>query len=171
MWKCKLCVWRCSPTGEEREFIPGSLWKIIVEEAEKKGTTPEALTVRLLLRLAPEEERPGILLEAARDSLAHAERYAEKGDYGEAFSRVWGSVLLALEALVAGEGEPLPERLVDYFNAATRVGGVAVEAWAAAFTGNALARAEGADVGALEKYFSYVRDKVQALLSLVEERV
>jgi hypothetical protein len=158
-------------TEETPRVIPGSLWRIIVGEAEKKGTTPEALTVRLLLRLAPEEEKPRILLEAAKDSLAHASRYAENGDYGEALYRVWGAVLLAVEALLSLEGKPLPEDLAGYFSAVTEAGGVALEAWATAFTGNALARVEGVDTGTLGKYFEYTIDKVQALLSLVEERV
>lgn len=170
-WKCKLCVRGCFSTKEARGAIPGSLWRIIVGEAEKKGTTPEALTVRLLLRLAPEEEKPRILLEAARGSLAHADRYAESGDYGEALYRVWGAVLLAVEALLSLEGKPLPEDLAGYFSAVLEAGGVALEAWTAAFTGNALARVEGIEAGLLEKYFSYAKEKAQAFLGLVEEEM
>ncbi|ABM80069.1 hypothetical protein [Hyperthermus butylicus] len=103
-------------------FLPSELVELLEREAEQRGSTPEALTVQLLLRLAPEEERPRILVRAAETLLDHAGRLVEAGKYGEACRRVWSSILLALDAHAVLLGSKLPRGLRDYVRLSEEAG-------------------------------------------------
>ena len=100
--------------GLALEALPKSIVSLVEREAERRGSTAEALTVQLLLRIAEESEKPRLLLDAARALLEHARRLAERGDYGEACRKLWSSVLLALDAYAAATGVRQPEGFHDY---------------------------------------------------------
>jgi len=112
--------------------VPDSVLRALEREAEERGSTPEAIMVGMLLRLVEPSERPRALLEAARMSLEHARALAGEGRLGEAFRRVWASVLLGLDALGYLRGGGRPEELAGYWGlvseAMGEVGSVA-DAW------------------------------------------
>jgi len=107
--------------------IPESLERIIEEEARRRGSTPEALTVQLLLQIAPAEERWRILLDAAKTLISHAREHARRGEYAEACRRLWSSVLLCFDAYASLANVKQPGSLHDYVKLAEEAGGEEAE--------------------------------------------
>ena len=142
--------------------IPDSILRALEREAEERGSTPEAVMVGMLLRLVEPGERPQALLEAARMSLEHARVLAGEGRLGEAFRRVWASVLLGLDALGYMRGGSRPEGLAGYWGLVSEamgdMGSVA-DAWYAGLAAFIAAREGlggeghfGAMVGRVERF-------------------
>jgi hypothetical protein len=96
------------------EALPRSLVEVLEREAERRGSTAEALTVQLLLQIASDEEKPGLLLDAARALHEHALKLIERGDYGGACRKLWSSILLALDAYAVAAGAQTPRGFKDY---------------------------------------------------------
>jgi hypothetical protein len=116
------------PLPGESIFLPDTILRALREEAEKQGTTPEALMVHLLLGIVSDEEKPRALLEAAETSLRHARSHAEAGEYRDAYRRLWSSVLLGIEAYALHSGAGQSEKLEDYWALAGKAAGELGEA-------------------------------------------
>jgi len=96
------------------EILPKSLVEVLEREAERRGSTAEALTVQLLLQIASEEEKPRLLLDAAKTLFEHARRLMGEGDYAGACRKLWSSILLALDSYAASAGARPPRGFQDY---------------------------------------------------------
>jgi hypothetical protein len=96
------------------EILPKSLVEALEREAERRGSTAEALTVQLLLQIASEEEKPKILLDAAKTLLEHARKLMEQGDYNTACRKLWSSILLSFDSYAAYAGARPPKGFQDY---------------------------------------------------------
>ncbi|KSW12542.1 hypothetical protein CF15_07425 [Pyrodictium occultum] len=115
-----------------RVVLPDSILRALEREAERRESTPEAVIVGMLLRLVEPGERPGALLDAARTSLEHARELAGEGRLGDAFRRVWASVLMALDALSLLRGGERPGGLAEYWRLVSEAMGelgAAADAW------------------------------------------
>ncbi len=139
------------------------------EEAERRGTTPEALMVRLLLDIVSEEEKPRALLEAARNSLEHASPHWDKGEHSEAFKRLWASVLLGLEAYALSKGIT-PGSGLDWYwdiasDAANQLGDVVLNAFYAGLAAFIASREKLSD----EAHFEAISKRVESLLEKLGE--
>ncbi|BES80910.1 hypothetical protein PABY_04770 [Pyrodictium abyssi] len=126
--------------------------------------------VGMLLRLVEPGERPRALLEAAHMSLEHARALAEEGRLGEAFRRVWASVLLGLDALGYLRGGGRPEGLAGYWGlvseAMGEVGSVA-DAWYAGLAAFVAFREGVGD----ERHFGAMVGRVERFLEELGGRV
>ena len=155
-------AWGCSLLSSA--LLPETLLRALREEAERRGTTPEALMVRLLLDIVSEEEKPRVLLEAARNSLEHAKPHRDKGEYHEAFKRLWVSVLLGLEAYALSRGVA-PGSGLDWYwdtasDAASQLGDVVLDAFYAGLAAFIASREELSD----ETHFEAISKRVESLL-------
>ena len=142
-------------------LLPPSLLGVLEREAGRRGVPPEVVAVEMLLRLAREEERPRVLLDAARTALEHADRWAERGEYLEALWRLWGSVVLLLEAYAESVGLRV-EGLGGFYSAASRAAGEGLGVLADAWSYGVAARVlrELGDKGAAEGFYGLARSRV-----------
>ncbi len=143
--------------------VPPELVEVLERAARERGLSPEAVLAELLLRLASEEERPRILLGAARSLLRHADRLAEAGDYVEAERRLWSGGVLAAEALAAARGVE-PGGLRDYWPLLEELGERGRCGWYAALAAFVAYR-EGV---ASRRHYESMRSMVEGLLDEAE---
>ncbi len=145
------------------ELLPRSLLSALEREAEKRGTTPEAVMVEMLLRLATPDERPRILLEAAEKSLERAKRLAEKGGDVEALRAAWTAALLALDSLEPPEEEPGGLERYWRLSLVAEEKGAPLEAWYAALAAGIAAKSGLGGGRHVEKILGLVAGLVEAL--------
>ncbi len=125
--------------------------------------------VRLLLDMVSGEEKPRVLLEAARNSLEHAKPHQAKGEYPEAFRRLWASVLLGLEAYALSRGVA-PGSGLDWYwgiasDAANQLGVIVLDAFYAGLAAFIASR-EGLSG---ETHFEAISKRVESLLEKLGE--
>jgi len=146
--------------------LPQSLLRMLEREAKRRGLTPEALTVELLLRVAGEEEKPGLLADAAQASFEHSLRHAEQGEYGEALKRLWSTAVLAVEALSPGRSF---ENVASYIAAAAARGDPKIYCGLAAALAGVVA-AESGEAGREElgQVYAAARGCVENLLDALK---
>jgi len=125
--------------------------------------------VRLLLDIVSEEEKPRVLLEAARNSLEHARPHRDRGEYQEAFKRLWASVLLALEAYAISRSVA-PGSGLDWYwsvagDAASQLGNVVLDAFYAGLAAFIASREGLGD----EAHFEAISKRVETLLEKLGE--
>jgi len=127
--------------------------------------------VRLLLGIVSEEEKPRVLLEAARNSLEHAESHWRSGEYSEAYKRLWASMLLGLEAYAYHRGENPGHGLEWYWSTAGTlsgdVGGEVLDAFyagLAAFIASRESLGDGAHFSMISRRVSEFIEKLGEVL-------
>ena len=148
--------------------IPGTILRALEREAERLGSTPEAVMVDILLRLVEPGERPTALLEAAQASLDHAAELMAERRLGDAFRRVWVAVLLALKAYSYMRGNDIPNSLGDFWKLTSEASmelETVLDAWYAGLAAF-IADQEGIeDTRHLEKMHERARRLVEELTS------
>jgi len=156
-------------------LLPRGLVELLEEEARNRGSVPEAVLAEILLTLAPEERRPGLLLETAVTLLRHADLRAGKGEYGEACRRLWAAALAALDAYGLARGSGWASGLRGYWSTAERLAsetGLGMEHWYAALAARLAAMENVCTQTQYEAMRSLVRglvDAVEGALGVAEE--
>ncbi len=92
------------------------LLKLLEEKAREKRAAPEVVLVELMLPLAREEERPRLLVDAAKSCLEHARQLAESNP-SQAYGRLWAAYELAMWAQSMIEGGERPHGVQGYWEA------------------------------------------------------
>lgn len=149
-------------------LIPGSLIKILEEEAQKQKTSPEAVLSELLLVLVPDEKKPSVLLDSANTCLVNAEKLGDEGKIIDGYKRVWSAMTLVLKAYSLKKGVEAPRSLEEMWNTVEEMGKeLGEDVYAAFYT------ALAADIASIEKleYLSHLKTMIKILRGLVGKLV